>query len=99
MGLFSLHEAKASNGNNNKKEKKKEKKTIYMQIKPYHLNLFVPLPSAKVLPFAQRLSITASCGSTLHLHNFYLEPGTPMHIYCAAIVFCGTARPHRERVS
>lgn len=39
---------------------KKKKKTICMQIKCYHLNLFLPLLLGKLHSYAQRLSITVA---------------------------------------
>ena len=56
---------------------RRKNKTIYMQIKPYHLNLFMPLSPAKLHSYAQRHSITVAVAQLLTSQRFLFGEAGP----------------------
>lgn len=59
------------------RRQQKKKKTIYMQIKPYHLNLFMPLSPAKLHSYAQRHSITVAVAQLFTSQHFLFGEAGP----------------------
>lgn len=57
-----------------------KKKTIYMQIKRYHLNFCVPLSPVKFHSYAQSLSITVSVLQLFTSQHFLFGEAGPVYI-------------------